>query len=615
MSTITRLAVISCLGITTLTGCGLFESRYMGADQAEVATVPTEGPVPQRLELEQAWSPQIRQLFWFTSQGSRIMPYTWFTWLEQPDNETLFRDSTHMEYLRYLPANSSALNPAGLPIGFALANDAKTDTAWVGMTCAACHTNQLDYQGNKLLIEGAPTLANFVLFYDRLVAALNATQQDDAKFTRFARRVLADEYDEDSAEDLRNQLLELALAATERQQVNALPASYAKDFTSWARLDAFGNIQNAGTAFALHDVSNNNVPAAPVSYPFLWGTHQSDVVQWNASAPNTPIVGPLVRNIGEVVGVFGELEINEAPWWKRLIGIKVTYSSSVDMHGLGELETWVKALRSPQWPEAYFPAINVEKAAQGEKLYQQQCVSCHQVVARSDEGKDYVAAKTPLSEVGTDSATAANAALYSAKTLVLEGVKDMVLLGDRFGAEAPAIEVPVNGVVGVVLKDPITAIKAGLAPEKSSTVNADEKTLEGFMQQHLEAREKLSRLHSAIRDGGFVELNKDDMQVLVYKGRPLNGIWATAPYLHNGSVPSLWDLLQAPANRPGNFWVGSREFDPVNVGYVTSEGLSQFQVFDTDGTEIKGSSNAGHTYGTELSAEDKWALVEYMKTL
>jgi hypothetical protein len=42
-------------------------------------------------------------------------------------------------------------------------------------------------------------------------------------------------------------------------------------------LDAFGNIQNAGTAFALHDLNNKNIPNAPVSYPFIWGTHQSDV--------------------------------------------------------------------------------------------------------------------------------------------------------------------------------------------------------------------------------------------------------------------------------------------------------------------------------------------------
>src|SRR5690606_24698234 len=66
--------------------------------------------------------------------------------------------------------------------------------------------------------------------------------------------------------------------------------------------------------------------------------------------------------------------------------------------------------------------------------------------------------------------------------------------------------------------------------------------------------------------------------LLSYKARSLNGIWATAPYLHNGSVPSLYDLL-LPKKRPGDpeegeyrpdeFMVGSREFDPVKVGFRT----------------------------------------------
>ena len=123
---------------------------------------------------------------------------------------------------------------------------------------------------------------------------MNATNSNDEKFTRFAKNVLADDYSIQHAMQLRQSFTNMAIQIAQRQHVNALPKSYPESFTSYARLDAFGNIQNQGTAFALHDLSNKNIPNAPVSYPFLWGTHQSDVVQWNASAPNTPVVGPFV---------------------------------------------------------------------------------------------------------------------------------------------------------------------------------------------------------------------------------------------------------------------------------------------------------------------------------
>ena len=94
-----------------------------------------------------------------------------------------------------------------------------------------------------------------------------------------------------------------------------------------------------------------------------------------------------------------------------------------------------------------------------------------------------------------------------------------------------------------------------------------------------------------------------------YKARPLNGIWATAPYLHNGSVPNLWALLQPVAQRPARFFVGSREFDPVRVGQVSEQGPSLLD------TSLPGNSNRGHLAGTTLPEADKRALLEYLKTL
>lgn len=68
---------------------------------------------------------------------------------------------------------------------------------------------------------------------------------------------------------------------------------------------------------------------------------------------------------------------------------------------------------------------------------------------------------------------------------------------------------------------------------------------------------------------------------LGYIARPLNGIWATAPYLHNGSVPSLYDLLLPQEQRPTTFYTGSHEFDPSRVGYLTAPGPDNAFLFDT----------------------------------
>ena len=96
-----------------------------------------------------------------------------------------------------------------------------------------------------------------------------------------------------------------------------------------------------------------------------------------------------------------------------------------------------------------------------------------------------------------------------------------------------------------------------------------------------------------------------------YLARPLDGVWATGPYLHNGSVPSLWHLLH-PDQRPKTFITGNREYDPAKVGYSTT---GNGWTFDTS---QPGNSNIGHEgtrYGTSLEENQKDALIEYLKTI
>jgi hypothetical protein len=102
-----------------------------------------------------------------------------------------------------------------------------------------------------------------------------------------------------------------------------------------------------------------------------------------------------------------------------------------------------------------------------------------------------------------------------------------------------------------------------------------------------------------------------------YANMPLDGLWLRAPYLHNGSVPSLTDLLEPAAMRPKTFYRGNNLYDPVRVGFVSNVPEEDGKLFFEFDTKIPGNSNAGHegkAYGTELSADEKSALVEYLKT-
>jgi len=100
-----------------------------------------------------------------------------------------------------------------------------------------------------------------------------------------------------------------------------------------------------------------------------------------------------------------------------------------------------------------------------------------------------------------------------------------------------------------------------------------------------------------------------------YACQALDGIWARAPYLHNGSVPTLRDLLEPPENRPAVFYRGYDLYDRENVGFVSDVPEANGREFFRMERTVPGNDNGGHLYGTDLSPEKKAALIEYMKTL
>ena len=99
-----------------------------------------------------------------------------------------------------------------------------------------------------------------------------------------------------------------------------------------------------------------------------------------------------------------------------------------------------------------------------------------------------------------------------------------------------------------------------------------------------------------------------------YVAKPLVGVWLLGPYLHNGSVPTLADLLMPPAQRPAVFYRGYDVLDQEQVGFVSTGSAAQAVGFRYD-TTLPGNGNGGHTYGSDLSPDDRRDLLEFLKTL
>ncbi|HVG91356.1 MAG TPA: di-heme-cytochrome C peroxidase, partial [Alphaproteobacteria bacterium] len=354
---------------------------------------------------------------------------------------------------------------------------------------------------------------------------------------------------------------------------------------------------------------------APVSYPFIWDIPQQDYVQWNGLAPNAGL-SSLGRNTGEVIGVFATLDWSEKPGFslsslisgQGIHATHISFESSVNVHNLKGIEHQLWSLHSPKWPSDILGPINEERRAKGEILFKQYCVSCHTEIDRDDPNRRGVAHLSRLNEVGTDPQMAANATNGTGLSGVLKNQYvntggGQVLIDKR----APVADLLTKATISVI---------ATPRPDKSYITRGLD------WADDLIAAYFTNEIKPSIKRGSYDPdtTSSPYSSLLSYKARSLNGIWATAPYLHNGSVPTLYDLLLPPKGpkdpekgeyRPDEFQVGSREFDPQKVGFKSS-GYTGF----TFNTRRRGNLNTGHLYGTKvLSTDDRWALVEYLKSL
>ncbi len=272
-----------------------------------------QGARQQTMTLDQGWSPKLRDMYYYTPQGSRLIPFDYFMALERADDDTPFSSRENLSrYDWSWPLDKSSLNPDDLPVGF-VKDPAKTDHGqWLGLTCSACHTGDLRYKGKTVRIDGGPSLADLTTFLTDLNAAVQATLPQVAenlpgahpeKFQRFAAKVLGSSA---TPEALKRLVVKYMAFATEfagvvHERTPSLAAGR-------GRIDALTQIINSLSAVELREPENLRDPSAPVSYPFLWIAPRLDFVQWAPVAAS-----PIGRNVGEVLGVFGHTQLTGTP--------------------------------------------------------------------------------------------------------------------------------------------------------------------------------------------------------------------------------------------------------------------------------------------------------------
>lgn len=564
----------------------------------------------------QGWTVDSRRAFYSGDQGSRIMPASWMQALKQPDGSPFLAD----KLARYGYLANDAEPGAALPIGFTT-NGSGADRA-VGMTCAACHTREIQVKGVRHRIEGGPALVDFEAFLRDLRASVGKVRGEAAAFDAFAAEVLGA-----GGTAAAKQVLMRDLAAWEGRF--SLIVDRSLGGTSWGtgRLDAISMIFNRLAGLDISPagpdgVIEGNIAAAdaPVRYPFLWDSARQDLTQWPGIAPNGDWVLGLVRNVGEVYGVFGDF--HPTPDAQAVMKVDYATRNSANLRGLRALERLIEILEPPKYPWPVDEAL----AAQGRELFgtgaQQKgaCWSCHGAVPGTPRLFNPATWDTKLMDVGTD----------NRQYRVLRRQADSgTMVGSGLAPLLPAVK-PVDSVayllkvavVGGILQKALPFTAGPELPGQAAQVRAeDEATLRApanrSLRERLLARTELAKglaqeaapRPAAPGDGPFK-----------YEARVLRGIWAAAPYLHNGSVPTLADLLEPADRRPAAFAVGP-EYDPERVGLAAVQAPASRVMQTTTCEEQKttgwasGNGRCGHEYGLQMTPAQKRALLEYLKTL
>ena len=602
-------------------------------------SLPDYPPIKKAVWLDQGWDQSQLEEFHHADQGTQTIniPYEWFIALEQPRLSLVgdvgrLSDAAYLDRYGFIPGATRG-GENQLPVGFARGGVMRTAAGqpWLnprtkepltrlGFTCAACHTGRLTYRGTTILIEGGPALTDLGKFRQGVGISVLFTRLSSNRFLslfsnrfdRFAKNVLGEDASQEDKAELREQLTAVWGQLDVVRKLDKKVAETSVE-EGYGRLDALNRIGNQVFGLSMGPEGrerNYAATTAPVNYPHIWSTPWFDWVQYNAS-----IMQPMVRNAGEAIGVSAFTNLTDPAG-----GL---FSSEVQVKTLAEIEMWIAGnqpnetngftgLKAPKWPVEILGPIDQALAQRGGVLYDSLCKDCHLPpvgtkafwdskawLPPNNFNQRYLEIETKaINDLGTDPAHAED--MRNRKVVI---PANLGITTDEFG---PAL----GQLVEKVLTQWYTAHNV---PE------ADRHALNGFRPNAIQSP-------------------------LAYRMRPLNGVWATPPFIHNGAVPNIYALLSPVSERPKIFYLGRREYDPVCMGYQIAASAAPGDDLDlrclgsktdpeagrfTGGfrldTALRGNGNTGHEFndgphtngiiGRKLAPDERRALIEFLKTI
>ena len=559
------------------------------------------------------WSPERRERYYQTSQGSLVMPYAWFRALELRTGREMFSAPEVQARYGLLPDNDPVYNPDQLPVGIVknVVEDPYVDLlgegqkVWASISCAACHTGQLVYRGTAFRIDGGQSFWNFDQWSADLVFSLMITSSVPSRFERFCSRVYGHGEHGGCSTDEKVELRKSIKRYFDSDLImNAVNAIFNHTYLStegFTRTAALGRGVNG--EFGPLDYRNVNQNSGPVSFPPLWFTHDYDWVQ-----SVTAIGQPLGRNVTEAWGVSVRVELKDE---------KTRFATTAQISDMFWMETMIGILPPPKWPASILGNVDRARAERGRALYWD-AVWPNALPAKDAElpesAKDFIAGPNPNRPTNG----------YCAR------------------CHAPAFQVNPDKFGRRYLQLPLYRMEVmGTDPDDAKQFNARQVHTSYLApiygnQQVVGIGTALQVSIGGILDRWFNEHSvpaacRDTMEgyrpnefraPVAYPARPLDGYWSTGPFLHNGSVRTIYELLSPVEQRAKSFYIGSREFDPGRLGYSDNKVEGAF-LFDTS---KPGNSRTGHEFrdappntpgviGPYLKPEERLDIIEYMKVM
>jgi hypothetical protein len=595
------------------------------------------GIAPSAFAQNQGLTAEQLQDWYHLSQGTEVFPYRFLRAIKDFDTGKPFIDN--------LDRFGFILDPKseyGVPVGMTVSDTRDLRFAGVkmiGLNCSACHTAEMTFQGKRVRFDGGTNMLNVNAFSDGLKKSIQKTIANPVELLGFLSRLAQQELDALGDEGLAGRLgktmMQSPLSKKSAELVGRLAAKAEKPaeriFAS-AAMETIGKelarkpinlrkgmvTRNSGdSAIAAAKAKLKDDLATPLAslkllnLPLLPGQ-----VEFTESLHNLVATVRLLRarleiltqsdgdQSGKVTAGFGRVdafgaarnrlfpddpiilnapvrfpfiwEIPVLPWYHwdanttsalernvgEAIGVGVvvdmdTKESTLQLDNLLKLEGYATNLKVPTWPEDVFGKIDQDLAKKGKELFGTHCAKCHSIPEPGAKVKDEI---VPFSEMGVDKLATDRMRVDNIRTLVN---------GNNFF-------------------DSISPILKGV-------IKAAEGTPEGG--------KNLWRPSTA---------NQPQL-VAGHPNRALRSVWASPPYLHNGSVPSIFELMLPPAQRTKAFAVGHREYDPSKLGYelrVVADAGSTL----LDAT-LFGNRNSGHDYGAAaMNNNDRFAIIEYLKT-